>query len=520
MSVSTRSVRLFGFLLLGGMMLGACALLSGGETPAPPTDVPLVGENQTTTEAPPPGEQALPTPLPAEQTTEPTASDEFAPGSILLEQTVSTDQAVGGIEWEFNAPAELVVRIGVAILGGSPSFELRLTDQFNNQLAAFQAQQGTQQEAIAEIALPFEGTYRVEFLPLSGVGTATTTVTALDAPSGGGSLTVGQSATATLSVAHAYHTYAFPLEEGEVVSVRALAEDSGLPDTQFALYGPNGRLVGEADDVAAPENLDAVLSHFVAPLSGTYVALVSNYGNTAGSYTFSVASDTTPPVAEGDADLQIGQDYRIQLYEGSNLTLTFDGSVGEVIKIETLGLGPDLELDMRLISPFGQVIAYALDAPAGQPENLNEVQLAYTGRYTLELVPVGQGETTLRLIDLGREVLSGGGTFGDDLSGSRPGRINAPNVFHYYQFGGHAGDNVTLEVQSDSLVGNLDLGMALLAPDGYQVAFADNQDSIGSLDPRLDAFRLTQTGTYTVVVYTFDGEARGTYELSFERNEE
>ena len=519
MTARTRTAASIAVLLVCGSILGGCSLLTGGATPAPPTDVPPAGLAQSSPVATQETEVIPPTATTASEAVAPVPGEDFSPGSVVLEQTLNTEQSTGGIDWSFDAPKDLVIRVDVVILGGSPSYELRLIDPFNNQIAHLQAEVGQQQAAIPEIMLPYEGNYQVEFLPVSGTGTATVTVTALDAPSGGESLEIGESVTAALDVANAYHTYSFLLNEGDVVSVSAIAESNGLPDTQFDLYGPDGRLMAETDDVDGPENQNAVLTHFVAPLTGNYVAIVTNRGKSTGSYEFSVQSDTVPPIAEGDPDLQLGHDYRIQLFEGSNLSLTFDGVIGDVIKVETLGLGTNLEIDMRLVSPFGQVIAYALDASAGQPENLNEVQLPYDGRYTLEIVPSGQGETTLRLINLGQDGLTGGGVFGDELSGSRPGRINASNVFHYYQFNGRAGDRVTLSVLSDSLVGNLDLGMALLAPDGYQAAFADNQDSVGSLDPLLDAYRLTETGTYTVVVYTFDPEARGTYELSFVREE-
>lgn len=510
-------------VLLIAHLLTACALLGPGATEVPPT---------ATESAPVPLDQPVPTPVPAEEqdvpvpetsepeAAEPTPASGYAPGQVILNETVSTDQAAGGIEWSFDAKVGQVVRIDAQVNGGTPAFEIRLFDRFNNRLAHVESASGAALAAISEITLPYLGAYRVAFFPMGGTGSITTTVTALDAPSGGGSVEVGQSYETALNAPNAYHTYSVDLLEGDVVSFEARAAANGLPDTQLALYGPDGRLMAEADDVSTPENLDAVLSHFIAPLTGTYVAIVDNYSGTTGTYAFAVTSETIPPVAEGEPDIVVGRDYRIQLFEGSNLSLSFDAHIGDVLKVETFGLAPNLDIDMRLYSPFGQAIAYALDSEPGEPENLNEVQIPYTGRYVLELVPFGQGEATFRLLALTQEELSGGGSFGSDLHGTREGHVNASGVFHYYQFAGNAGNIVDISILSQSIVGELDLGMALLAPDGQQIAFADNQDALGSMDPHLQDYRLTQTGAYTIVVYTFDGEARGTYELSFTRDEE
>lgn len=496
-------------LVFCGILAAGCGLQPSGETLTPTTSIPATRSSAEVT----PADVPL---APTSQQAEPATVEPLSPGSILLEETGSIEPAQGGIDWPFEAPADLVVRVDIQVLGGFPAYELRLVDPFNNPVAEVEAEAGTQNAAIAEITLPYQGTYRVRVLPVAGSGTLTALVTALAAPSGGGDLEVGQTVSAPLSGENVYHTYTFALVEGQVVSLSVLGEADGLLGTTLSLFGPDGRLAAEVDD---SESRNTILSHFVAPLTGNYAALVTNHGATTGTYAFVVESDTVPPIAEGDPDLQFGRDYRLELFEGSDLTLTFDAAIGDVVRVETLSLGRDLRIDMRLFSPFGQVIAFAVDAPQGESENLNEVQLPYTGRYTLGIVPFGQGETTLRLVSLSQDALSGGGVFGDELNAKRSGHLTAPNVFHYYQFNGRAGDSITLSVLSDNSAGNLELGVALLAPDGTQAAFVANQGSVRSRDPRPDSFQLTETGTYTIVVYALHDEARGTYELDFVREE-
>jgi hypothetical protein len=113
--------------------------------------------------------------------------------------------------------------------------------------------------------------------------------------------------------------------------------------------------------------------------------------------------------------------------------------------------------------------------------------------------------------------LTGGGVFADGQAVSLPGRITAPNTFHFYQFSAKAGDRVSLAAFSVSQGGALDLGFAILGPGGNQIAFADDSTGEFPKDPELADFEIAQTGTYTVIVYSFTRAATGTYDLVLTR---
>ena len=178
----------------------------------------------------------------------------------------------------------------------------------------------------------------------------------------------------------------------------------------------------------------------------------------------------------------------------------------------------DLKVDLRVYSPFNQVIAYAIDADYGQDSAINEMQLPYSGRYRVEITPHGTGQASFHLKRLAPSDLTGGGVFGDNPSGTRSGRINASDVYHYFQFNANGGEKITLRITSTNIVGALDMGFAVLGPDGQQVVFADDSQGSNPLDPDLEKYQIEQTGTYTIVVYSFT-DALGTYELSYSREQ-
>jgi hypothetical protein len=243
--------------------------------------------------------------------------------------------------------------------------------------------------------------------------------------------------------------------------------------------------------------------------------IVNDVGSAIGAYTFSITSDTTPPEAEGAPSIVYDSEYRADLVEGSNLNATFDGGVGDVLRIEVFNLDPEVDVDIYLKSPFGQIIAYAISANQGEAAAINEVQLPYAGRYQLELKPRGAGQASFRVGQLTTGA-TGGGIFGDELTKALPGSFSQPNVFHVYQFNASAGDKITLAVYSVNQEGQVDVGFALLGPNGLQLVFADDSTGDNPPDPELVDYEMTQTGVFTVIVYSFTS-ATGTYELEYSR---
>jgi hypothetical protein len=450
-------------------------------------------------------------------TVTPTSELGYEPGMVIIDQTNPISAAQGDeIELVFDAAAFQVISLDSVLVSGTLDYELHLVDMFGNFLIMLESSPGITTETVPEFSLPYEGTYRIVLLPLTGEGSVQVKVTGLEAASGGGVISgLGESVGGMVGTPRIYHTYQISLDEGDVVTVAAKANVKGAPDMHLVFFGPDGRYITDADDVSPPEDLDAIVSGYVVPASGTYTAIVNNVGAAIGAYTFQVASDTVPPEAQGDPDITYNNDYAVNLFEGSNLTVTFDGNVSDVLSIEVLFSADDeVDADIYLKSPFGQIIAYATGAEE-ESTAINEVQLPYAGRYQLEMKPYGGGQASFRLNLLATSA-TGGGTFGDELNKVLPGSFAQPNVFHFYQFNASAGDKISLVVYSANQDGELEIGFGLLGPNGQQLIFADDSEGDNPSDPELVDYEVAQTGTFTVIVYSFN-DATGTYELEYSR---
>jgi hypothetical protein len=502
-----RNWQVLPLILIGALMMVGCQ--AAPQEPTPPAfSAALHTPTATSTFAP------VPTPIPSQISSAPVPTSEstLVPGTILAQQTAQIDADAGGqLRIPLGGLSGQAIRVDVVLIEGSVDYHLAIVDPFGNSLATLAPAVGSLADFIAELRLPYDGTYAVTVIPAEGAGTVQVTVSALASTSGGGTLAgPGESITGFINLPNTYHTYQFPLQAGDTVRIAAEAETEGAPDTYLVLLGPDGSLLAEVDD--SPSGLDAVLNSFWAETGGTYVAIVSAYGDTAGRYTFSVT-----PVTAGAApapDVFYGSTYTGNFVDGSHLSAAFDGHIGEVLQIEVLNLDPELDIDVLLLSPYGEPLAASASGVQGEDETISEVQLPFEGQYRLELIPAGSGRAEFRITQLTQEQLTGGGSFGDSTGAVRYGAIRAPNTFHTYQFNADAGDSITLTITSTSEQGTLSLGFVVLGPDGRQAASADNFGA--GLDPELVDYVPTRTGTYTVIVYSFD-DATGTYELQYTR---
>lgn len=498
----------FALILASALPMTGCQ--SAAPTPTP-TLMVLSAALPTTVPATPTPSPTLPQPTeepPSTATPEPT----FVPGTILAQQMGEID-AEGGTPMPTSmiGQAGQVIRVDVVLFEGGIDYHLALMDPFGNSLAMLEAEIDSLADSIAEFTLPYDGTYTVNITPIEGEGTVQVTISAMAGASGGGTLSEPETMlTGIINVPHTYHTYQLPLEAGEVVRIAAAAEVEGEPDTWLMLLGPDGNFLAEVDDTVS--GLDATLGSFLAETTGNYIVIISAYGDTAGTYTLAVTPDTLPEV--GEPDIVYGHAYTGNFADESRLPATFDGQVGDVLRIEVFEIDTDLDVDVILYSPYGEPLGASARGLEGEDETIAELQLPYDGRYRLELIPSGDGHARFQITQLALDDLTGGGSFGEATDGVSQGVIRAPNTFHIYQFFANVGDSITLTAASVSEAGTLDLGFVVLGPGGQQLASAD--DTSEGLDPVLTGYNPPQTGTYTVIVYSF-GDATGTYELHYER---
>jgi hypothetical protein len=437
-----------------------------------------------------------------------------APGTVLADQTL--DLSIGQTEGDFvafEALAGQVIRVEVLPSGNPVRYDLVLIDRFGTALALVNLEPGQAAIPVTELSLPYDGEYRVVLTAIEGTGSVQVVVSAGDRATGG-------SEAAKLPVhasgevePGAYHLYHFPLLVGQPVTIEAVASGAVSSELKITLIGPDGRIS------ASPATSDDMQGHkvslhgFTALASGTYIAVISTLDRAVARYTFAVTSDTEPPTPEGPPGILYNQPYRANFSDQSILKTSFDGVVGDVISVD-IGQPPkELDIDIYLYSPFGQVIAFAITSPAGEGEVITEAQLPYTGRYTLELRPTGSGETSFQVIRMRADAATGGGSFGSSEAGQRTGVFAERNAFHMYQFNGTAGNHLTIVVAP--VDETLDIALSLIGPAGLQIAF-DGSIEPGESEPKSMHLTLTQTGNYTLIIYSLDGSF-GSYDLEFTR---
>lgn len=480
--------RLIGLLMML-VLMAACQNQSNGVQTIPP---PVLSP------APTPTPQALPTQITEGPVASPTPSG-LVVGTVIIDQTLTLDVAQPAPqEIVFQGKANVVIRIQATRQNTEIDYRLSLLDKYGTRLAQVDSVLGGISEIISEFPLPYDGDYRLSITPTAGAGTVQISATVIEGASGGGDFELLPiQSSGSMAAFGVYHLFKFRLTKGDTISAGVDANGGELTELSLTLIGPDGRIVAEGSQ-----------NHrgYIVPATGTYQAIVSNPRGGSGEYTFHVSSDVVLPTPSDTADIGYDQEYRATFANNSVLSVTFDGTLGDFLQIAVTDPDRGLDIDIYLYSPYDHIIAFAADGA------LNEVQLPYTGRYRLELRPTGTGEAAFSVARLPAEQLSGGGVFGESIRETRSSAFTAANVFHFYQFTAVPDETVSITIQlSDT--SDLDMAMVILGPSGQEVAFVESSESASF---GLNAIRLQQTGTYTIIVYALDA-TEGLYDLTFVR---
>jgi hypothetical protein len=418
------------------------------------------------------------------------------PPGVIAQESGEIDADAGSeLRISVDGRPGAAVAIDAEALSGSVDFQLSVADPFGNFLANVDDAGPGKPESISEFQFPYEGAYEVIVTPFAGAGKALVTVREAQGSPGVQELSGPGSFEAAMPEPHTYHAYRLALHAGEMVTIAARGTD-GL-DTRMALYGPDGRFIAMRDDDAG---VDPVWTGFTPDADGTYTAIVSNFADSTGEYTFSLTGS-------GGGDLIYDSPLELSIEEGTDTDLTLNGLAGEVIRVEVGVVADDLDVDLEL-RLGDSVLAVADLAGRGADEILSEFRLPSDGEYTLRLIGfAGTGPATLLVRRLGEA--SGGGelTGGEDVLG---GRFEDDLVYHVFTFDGEEGQSVDLVV--DTTDGNPDAFLTLVGPDGEELASSDDTD--GDLDPSLEGFALPATGQYMVLIHNLH-KTHGSYDLIF-----
>lgn len=417
-----------------------------------------------------------------------------------------------------------LVSVALDVTRGDLLSSLLLADSSGQVLAVRDGEDGA---SIRGLRLPETDVYTLVLSRFGGdAGTTSGSYTlSLDrtgaSASSGGALRYGDSVIAQISDAEPQLYYLFRGQRGDILSA-TLQRIAGNLDPSLQIVSADGRVIAENDEIAGSGSLDARVDSLVLQEDGMYVIIASRFGGQAGpsSGSFVLTLDRGSnsglggsallaiPLQDGVAvDGQLTPERYAEFYQ-------FSGQKDEVITLNmerVAGSG----LDPFLVLADGQLAELkADDDGAGQQNSqIEQFVLPADGTYyviaTRYQRDTGTSAGPYRLT-LTRE--------GDAFAGALPavprldfgnatiGMITGETPEVLYAFIGSAGDTITAAMlRSD---GNLDPLLMLL--DQNQNVLAQDDDSAGSQNARIDRFTLPYTGIYYLRATRYTNPAGGT----------
>lgn len=363
----------------------------------------------------------------------------------------------------------------------------------------------------------------------------------------GPALTVGDEAMGMISASETAIEYTLPLETGQTVTI-TMQQVNGNLDPYLILIGPDGSQVTDNDDAeetVGGNTLNAQLTGFRAPSSGTYTIQATRFGeengSTSGQFHLSVTAGEAGPIGGGTSnegtltvggavegqitDTQPVINYTIQLENNQTITVTMERQGGA------------LDATLTILDEAGNPVATNDDAGTQVGDSELNAQIAgftatSSGTYTIQATRFGEasGSTTgpFRLTvstgetsgSTGGAEISNGALFAEPITvGSilRDTIADEPYNQVQYPISLTAGDTIGLTVEATS--GDLDTTLSIYDPFDDLVAYNDDAAiSIGesAYNSQIISYTAPLTGEYTVVVSRFDGDdgtTSGTYTL-------
>ncbi len=299
--------------------------------------------------------------------------------------------------------------------------------------------------------------------------------------------------------------YTFEIAAGQEVVASVTSAEF---DTYLSLTGPEGFVIGEDDDSGG--GLNSLLSR-VATVSGAYEIAVSSYGGGDGAYELRVDVEEPAPVVAvtltpGEAvsgRLEAG-DARPVLGGGYVDVYWYEGEAGQDIRIE---LGGGYDLSSRVFAPTGEEIDFEGLGYGGPRRNIS---LPMTGRYIVTVVTYESGGSDYSLT-VGPSVI--GPVVAPPLAPNTliAGRLEESDSLHplrstamdAYDLTVEEGSAFEIVMTSSEVDGYLELSNA----DGVQLAAIDDSDGFNPIIRQYLA-----PGTYRVVATQY-AEGAGPYTL-------
>jgi hypothetical protein len=190
----------------------------------------------------------------------------------------------------------------------------------------------------------------------------------------------------------------------------------------------------------------------------------------------------------------------------------FQAAANDVVTIIMDCTGGPLDPYLQLLGPGGNEVTWDDDSGGGLNARITGFRLLEAGTYTIVATryPANSGgDYSLRLYEgLPAAGISSLPGYEESVTGS----LNSAQYEHLWDFQGHAGDIITLDLTRTS--GDLDPYLRLFGPDGELLARDDDNDD--STDATI-TYTLPATGQYLAQATRYAGQqgtSSGTYQLA------
>lgn len=346
-------------------------------------------------------------------------------------------------------------------------------------------------------------------------------------------LNYGDTVTGRISDEAPLQEWQFEGTAGDSITImmNAITQGPGSLDSYLRLLNPDGQIITENDD-ANNTTVNALIEAFSLPADGLYTIHATRFGFenglSSGEYELSLLLITETEANSSAPDLNpitynspVTGALNRQNYED---LWTFNGAEGDSITIRMTRQDPNSDLDsfLRLLDADGSELARNDDSPEGiQTSEIAEFSLPYSGEYIIVATRYGfesgtsSGDYVLEIITSAESSepsndpvsdqteaieinpMSAGGLYYGAFVDGVIEELPAPDNQALYEFGGLAGDVVTISVKRRS--GDLEPFIALL-PANANEFLAENDGFNGSADARIVDYTLLADGVYRVLV--------------------
>ena len=309
----------------------------------------------------------------------------------------------------------------------------------------------------------------------------------------------GDDLTAWFNTLGESHTYTFDATSGDVILLRMRGTSGGV-DACMELFDPSGASIGLACDDGGIVFFDGM----ALATSGTYTLETHDHDNNdTGEYGLSLTLlnnpiNTVPIICTTDLMGKLEHQTEVDAY-------SYTGNAGDIMVIQMRAVQRNIESQLRLYSPSGNLLSEAL--PTYGFSRINAFVLPETGTYTVlcmdkngnDLGDYGFSIQWINADDCAVELECGVG---------QTASLDFIAQMHAYRIDINGGDRIYLRMRGEA---GIEAELELYDPTGTMVATDSPSSGIASIEN----YQATSSGTYFVMVRDQKGNDTGSYGIIY-----